>query len=153
MSDRMVRRTLLAAIAMALFACEPESRDSAAPETGSLTGRWYSETQVEQGTQVFMRHCAVCHGERAEGLSDDWRQRLDDGSFPPPPLNGSAHAWHHPLPLLLQVINQGGVEFGGRMPGFAGLLSEQEKRAAIAYFQNFWSEEIYAQWQQMGGTD
>ncbi|MEX2468945.1 MAG: cytochrome c [Pseudohongiellaceae bacterium] len=147
----MVRRTVLTAVTMALLACEPEARDAGAP--AAQTGRWYSAAQMEQGAQVFAQNCAVCHGERAQGLSDDWRQRLDDGSLPPPPLNGSAHAWHHPLPVLLQVINQGGAEFGGKMPGFAELLSEQERLAAIAYFQSFWSEEIYAQWQQMGGTD
>lgn len=151
MSQRMVRRIVLTAVALALLACEPETRDAGAPV--AQTGRWYSQAQVERGAQVFAQNCAVCHGERAEGLSDDWRQRLDDGSFPPPPLNGSAHAWHHPLPVLLQVINQGGAEFGGKMPGFAELLSEPEKLAAIAYFQSFWSEEIYAQWQQIGGTD
>ena len=32
-------------------------------------------------------------------------------------------------------------------------LEESEKLAVIAYFQNFWSDEIYAQWIQMGGPN
>ena len=95
----------------------------------------------------------MCHGENAEGLVSDWRQRLDDGSLPPPPLNGTAHAWHHPNAVLLQVINNGGAAFGGKMPAFAEVLDESEKLAAIAYFQNFWSDKIYAQWTQIGGSN
>ena len=115
--------------------------------------RWYSEDQVLAGSEVFAQHCAVCHGAGAEGTVSDWRRRLDDGSFPPPPLNGTAHAWHHPNSILLQVINNGGVAFGGRMPGFADILSEADKLAAIAYFQNFWDDEIYGHWEQMGGVN
>ncbi len=102
---------------------------------------------------MFTQHCAVCHGPQAEGTVADWRQRLDDGSFPPPPLNGSAHAWHHPRSVLLQVINNGGVALGGKMPGFESLLAREEKLAAIAYFQDFWSDDVYADWQDMGGVN
>ena len=115
--------------------------------------RWYSQDQVNQGEQVFMENCAICHGAKAEGIVDDWKQRTDDGSFPPPPLNGSAHAWHHPNSMLIQVIDNGGAAYGGKMPAFEDVLDESEKFAAIAYFQNFWTDEIYGQWEQMGGTD
>lgn len=115
--------------------------------------RWYAVEQARLGARVFSENCAICHGAEAQGLYEDWRQRLDDGSFPPPPLNGSAHAWHHPLPVLLQVINYGGEALGGKMPGFSEQLNEDEKLAAIAYFQSYWSDEIYANWQQMGGIN
>lgn len=115
--------------------------------------RWYTSEQVELGTEVFAENCATCHGENAQGTAEDWMQRLDDGSFPPPPLNGSAHAWHHPTPMLIQVINNGGAAYGGNMPAFAEVLEDEEKLAAIAFFQNFWSDEIYSQWEQMGGTN
>jgi mono/diheme cytochrome c family protein len=141
-----------------LTACseaEPESdAQIQAQTTDSVdTGRWYSAAQIASGAEVFSLNCAQCHGDDAQGMVSDWRQRLDDGSFPPPPLNGSAHAWHHPNSVLLQVINNGGVEFGGKMPPFATVIDESEKLAAIAFFQNFWSDETYAQWEQMGGTN
>lgn len=141
--------SLLCGVAL-LTACEESGPEAPVTDTGT---RWYDAAQVQAGAGVFAQYCAVCHGERAQGLADDWRERLDDGSFPPPPLNGTAHAWHHPLSVLLQVIDDGGVEFGGKMPGFAEVLSPSEKREAIAYFQNFWTDEIYAQWQQMGGVN
>ena len=122
-------------------------------EQQQVTGRWYSESQLTTGSLVFSQNCAQCHGAQAEGTVSDWKQRLDDGSLPPPPLNGSAHAWHHPQSVLLQVIDSGGAPFGGNMPAFADQLDESEKLAVIAYFQSFWSDEVYAQWTQMGGTN
>ncbi len=119
----------------------------------SETGRWYSVEQVSAGAEVFAAHCAECHGDAAQGTVADWRERLLDGSFPPPPLNGSAHAWHHPLPVLLQVINEGGIALGGRMPAFGEALAEDDKLAAIAWFQDFWSDETYSQWLMMSGVN
>ncbi|MDD9896043.1 MAG: cytochrome c [Gammaproteobacteria bacterium] len=132
---------------------ENEQASTNDPESEQIAGRWYSNDQVVLGTEVFAENCAECHGASAEGIVEDWRQRLDDGSFPPPPLNGSAHAWHHPTSMLLQVINNGGEVYGGKMPPFADILEDSEKLAAIAFFQSFWSDEIYAQWEQMGGTN
>jgi hypothetical protein len=129
-----------------------------APELRLISGsfdstRWYSSNQLELGAQVFASNCSDCHGQRAQGRFDDWKQKLPDGSFPPPPLNGNAHAWHHPLSILLGVINQGGVAYGGKMPGFEASLNEQEKLAVIAYFQDFWSTQTYDNWLQMGGIN
>lgn len=122
-------------------------------EHGSSQQRWYSNGQVKLGKQVFLAHCAACHGAQAQGLTHDWRKTLADGSYPPPPLNGSAHAWHHPLPQLLRSINQGGVPLGGKMPAFRTVLDKPQKLAAIAYFQHFWSDEIYQKWLQIGGVE
>ncbi len=118
----------------------------------SLEARWYSDEQVASGSQIFEVNCSGCHGARAEGRYANWKQKLPDGSFPPPPLDGSAHAWHHPRSVLLDVIENGGLAFGGRMPAFGTTLKGEDKLAVIAYFQNFWDDEIYSQWEVMGGT-
>ena len=115
--------------------------------------RWNSAEQVVLGREVFTQNCAVCHGAQAQGTVADWREKLDDGSFPPPPLNGSAHAWHHPQEILLRVIDYGGEAMGGKMPAFIDVLEPDEKLAAVAYFQSFWTDDIYQQWVQMGGTN
>ena len=78
---------------------------------------------------------------------------MADGSFPLPPLNGSAHAWHHTREQLTLTIDTGGEPFGGQMPPFEELLSDDDKLAAIAYFQSFWDEEIYLGWLDLGGLD
>ncbi len=131
-----------------------ESASVSGPESGGAdSSRWYSSDQVDLGAQVFADNCSDCHGVGAQGRYEDWKKKLSDGSFPPPPLNGDAHAWHHSLSVLLGVINQGGVPLGGTMPGFADSLNEAEKLAVIAFFQNFWSTQTYDNWLQMGGTD
>lgn len=151
--------SLLAPVSLVILACSERETavgshaDLIPIEPDTVTGRWYSVAQVEAGAQVFQQHCASCHGSEAQGLAQDWRQRQADGSLPPPPLDGSAHAWHHPLSVLLQVINEGGAPYGGNMPAFAERLSAAEKRAAIAYFQDYWDPDIYQQWLQMGGTN
>ena len=132
---------------------EPDIAETSKIELIQSSARWYSRDQVAQGGLVFAANCAICHSSNAEGIAEDWKQRLDDGSFPPPPLNGSAHAWHHPNSMLIQVIDNGGAAFGGKMPAFKDVLEEAEKLAAIAYFQNYWTDETYNQWEQMGGTN
>jgi mono/diheme cytochrome c family protein len=114
------------------------------------TARWYTQSQVEDGRELFQRHCAVCHGENAEGTLN-WLELDANGNYPPPPLDGTAHAWHHPLPVLERVIAEGGVAFGGVMPGFAALLGEDQIRSVVAYFQSQWSEDIYEQWTDING--
>ena len=86
-------------------------------------------------------------------LAEDWRKPLADGSYPPPPLDGTAHAWHHPLKQLVKTIRDGGVVYGGKMPGFRSTLGLAEQLATIAYFQSYWDEEIYRRWLQRGGLN
>lgn len=109
--------------------------------------RWYSAAQIKTGQAVFESHCVQCHGFKAQGLVANWQSRLADGSYPPPPLNGTAHAWHHDLSLLLQIVQEGGAVFDGNMPGFTEVLNKQEQLAVVAYFQSFWNDDIYRMWQ------
>jgi mono/diheme cytochrome c family protein len=139
-------------LVVTLASCQPSQPESEQTAVNHPS-RWYSDQQVEQGRLVFRSHCAQCHGENAEGLHEDWKAKLPDGSFPPPPLNGSAHAWHHPLSVLVGVINEGGSALGGNMPGFQTVLTEEEKLAVVAFFQNYWTDEIYANWVKMGGSN
>lgn len=138
------RRTAILALLISIAGCgDPERPDFVD------TGRWYSAEHVEQGRALFQTHCASCHGDQAQGLADDWRKTDAQGNYPPPPLNGSAHAWHHPLVVLETTIKEGGASFGGVMPGFADRLSDSETRSTIAYFQSSWTEEVYARWAEI----
>jgi len=112
--------------------------------------RWYTQKQVIVGKELFINNCSVCHGKKAE-KTILWKKTLSDGSYPPPPLNGSAHAWHHPKSQLLRIISKGGKLYDGKMPGFDFVLNESDKEAVIAYFQNFWDEEKYGLWLKNGG--
>ena len=117
-----------------------------------VPGRWYTQSQVELGKKVYTENCISCHNENGRGTFS-WKQTLPDGSYPPPPLDASAHAWHHPLSILKKVISEGGIPLGGKMPAFGGKLNENEKLAVISYFQSFWPDEIYQEWLKRGGTN
>jgi mono/diheme cytochrome c family protein len=112
------------------------------------TGRWYSQQQADSGSVIFSNHCAECHGQNAQATSN-WKTPNADGQYPPPPLDGSAHAWHHPLSVLSQIILEGGGAYDGQMPAWKGTLSETEVYAAIASFQEYWSDETYEGWLTM----
>lgn len=114
-------------------------------EAKKVDGRWYTKEQVSLGKEVFFKNCASCHGKKAE-KTVEWRKKLADGSYPPPPLNDKAHAWHHPKWQLLEIINKGGALYGGKMPAFEKVLTDEEKELAIAYFQSFWADEFYNLW-------
>ena len=105
--------------------------------------RWYTESQLKIGKQVFDKNCAVCHGSEGQSTAENWKKPLSDGSYAPPPINGTGHAWHHPVSQLKRSIREGGQAIGGKMPGFQEKLSNDEIEAVIAYFQNWWPEDIY----------
>ena len=107
--------------------------------------RWYMQSNVDNGALIFQQNCASCHGANAEATTN-WKETDANGLYPPPPLNGSAHAWHHDKELLKQTILDGGAKIGGVMPGFKGKLSDEEIDAAIAFFQSKWPDEVYTKW-------
>jgi mono/diheme cytochrome c family protein len=111
----------------------------------ATSGRWYPPEVLETGGALYRENCSSCHGEQAQG-APDWRQRGPEGKWPPPPLNGTGHAWHHPLPALYQVIMNGSPAGSGNMPAWKGKLTREEVLAVIAWFQSQWPDEIYVAW-------
>ncbi|MFT5657437.1 MAG: thiol:disulfide interchange protein DsbC [Gammaproteobacteria bacterium] len=108
-------------------------------------GRWYDDAVLQRGTDLFAENCSACHGNNAEGTLD-WKKTDSNGNYPPPPLNGTAHAWHHSIEVLHETIQDGGIKLGGVMPSFKGKLSDQDIDAVIAYFQSKWPEKLYRKW-------
>jgi len=111
----------------------------------AATERWFNQDIVDYGNSLFQQNCAVCHGVNAEGTKE-WKKTDANGDYPPPPLDGSAHAWHHSIPQLARSIKEGGIKLGGVMPAFDDKLSDQEVLALIAFFQSKWPDEVYKVW-------
>ena len=107
--------------------------------------RWYSLAQVDAGKSIFNANCSICHGVGAVA-TPQWRKKMDDGKYPPPPLNGTAHGWHHDLASLRRQINQGGAIYGGWMPALGDSLKPEQLDEVIAYIQSLWPDNIYAGW-------
>jgi mono/diheme cytochrome c family protein len=134
------RWALLIAIMGLLSACS----DAESTVTDD-SARWYTPEQLAQGQAVFSANCAACHGSNGEGVAN-WQTPDSNGLYPAPPINGTAHAWHHSLEVLLRTINLGGEQLGGSMPRFQDRLTESEQRSVIAAFQDHWPDAIYARW-------
>ena len=100
------------------------------------------ELNVALGENIFNQNCVSCHGLKGRGLAKDWKVKDENGNYPAPPLNGTAHTWHHSPSDLLYTINKGGGEMGGQMPGFKERLSEEEKLALLDYIYSLWPGEI-----------
>ena len=105
--------------------------------------------QVARGKTVYETYCLECHGVGGKGQPGDWRVRDADGHFPPPPLDDSAHAWHHPTADLLEVIREGSPQGQGKMPAWQGRLSEAQRQDVVAYIKSLWSDEVYALWSKL----
>ncbi len=104
--------------------------------------------QVSRGGKLYQQYCAECHGTSGEG-APNWRQRDADGLFPPPPLNGTGHAWHHPKAMLHYVIANGSPGGQGRMPAWKDKLSPEQINDIIAWFMSRWPDEVYQAWYRM----
>lgn len=110
--------------------------------------RELNTVQIKQGADTFARHCSRCHGTQGEGAAD-WRKPGSDGKYPPPPLNGSGHEWHHPSIVLRDVILNG----RNNMPAWKNTLNSGEVDAVIAYFQSLWPDGVYSAWYEIEHRD
>lgn len=130
-----------------LSACGENDAETATAEEASPQ-RVVDFAKVSRGGRLYRQNCAECHGRAAEG-APDWRQRDADGMFPPPPLNGTGHAWHHPRRMLHSVIAHGSPGGQGKMPAWRDRLSDEQIDDIITWFQSKWPDQVYAAWQRM----
>jgi mono/diheme cytochrome c family protein len=141
-----VNRAALLLVVLLFAACsEGGGKPATATVTTAPPARVTDAGQLTRGAEVYRTHCAACHGSHAQG-APRWQQPGPDGKYPAPPLDGSAHAWHHPTAQLKQTIQEGTLKLGGSMPAWKGKLSEADTEAVIAWFQSTWPDPIYAAW-------
>jgi len=129
-------KILIITIIVLLAGCSPGEKEKS------------SESNLALGENVFNKNCVSCHGSKGRGLAENWKAKDENGNFPAPPLNGTAHTWHHSPSQLLYTINKGGVDMGGQMPGFEGRLNKEEKQALIDYIYSLWPSEIQTKYDQ-----
>ena len=125
-----MKNLLFIPLIILLAGCNPEEKNK---NSGSM---------VLLGEKIYNKNCLSCHGPKGQGLAKDWKVKDENGNYPAPPLNGTAHTWHHSPEQLLYTINKGGVEMGGQMPTFEKRLTEEEKKALIEYMYSLWPKEI-----------
>lgn len=101
---------------------------------------------LQTGQRLFVHNCAACHGQKAQGLAKDWKQPDTSGKYPPPPLNGTAHTWHHSAKGLVNTIQNGTISIGGSMPAWKDKLSKKESLHIVIWLTSLWPDEIYQAW-------
>ncbi len=130
---------ILTTTALLLTACDSR------PAASSPVGRNHAPETLQMGQAIYTRHCARCHGDQGQGAAS-WRQKDAAGFWPPPPLNGSGHAWHHPWSALMNKIRHGARPGEGKMPAFGQRLSDAEISNVIFWLQSKWPEAAYQNW-------
>lgn len=108
---------------------------------------------IAQGRKLYAGHCAACHGANLEG-QPDWKKPLPSGRMPAPPHDASGHTWHHADGILFRITKEGPAAIvGGRyesdMPGFEGVLSDDEIRSVLTYIKSTWPEKELAYQQEL----
>lgn len=146
---------VLLAVGLGLSACGKPTEESAdatasaspvASPKAAMPDTWLKPEQISRGRQVYEQHCLKCHGAEGRGQPGDWRQRLPNGLYPSPPLDDTAHAWHHPTAVLKQRILEGSPPDMGDMPPWQGKLTDAEIDDVVVYIKSLWSPQIYRQW-------
>ena len=132
----MIKNIFIIVMFLLLTGCNPGKKNNSSGENIAL------------GESVFNKNCISCHGSQGVGIKN-WKVKDENGNYPAPPLNGTAHTWHHSPAQLLYTINNGGVEMGGQMPAFSERLNEQEKLALIEYMYSLWPSEIQKKYDEM----
>ncbi len=129
-----------------LSACDRSPVNDDAATTAGAQGR-PTATMLQDGKAAYSEHCARCHGNRGQG-DFSWRKKDASGLWPPPPLDGSGHAWHHSWAALTDKIRNGARPGQGRMPAFGTLLNDAEINNILYWLQSLWPAEVYQNWRQ-----
>ncbi|MYA61827.1 MAG: cytochrome c [Dehalococcoidia bacterium] len=140
------RATVLLTLALAfaaILACSPSGKDDAIVSPTPVA----TVVVVRSGEALFSGICASCHGLSGEG-QPNWHIRKEDGTLPPPPLNGDGHTWHHGDGFLYKVVRDGGKwmespdipHFKSGMPAFGEQLSHDEIVGVITYVKSLWGD-------------
>ena len=156
MLNKFLAITAVSLMSLIVVSCDRDSTSEAKKVTikkatdivQNHSKRWYTKAQSIEGKQVFKNNCAVCHGDSGQGLTENWREALPDNTYPAPPVNGTAHAWHHSKEALLRTINNGGIPLGGTMPPFKDSLTDKQKEEVLAYVMSLWPNNIYMAWKE-----
>jgi len=111
---------------------------------------------VAMGQDIYSEYCASCHGSNLEGQAN-WRQRNPNGRLPAPPHNETGHTWHHPDSTLFQLTKFGpealvGGGYASDMPGYDGVLTDEEILAALSFIKSRWPDEIQVRHDRMNST-
>lgn len=81
---------------------------------------------LARGQTLYDAACAECHGLDGKGYAQSLVLA--------PPLDGSAHSWHHPDSQILGLLRFGGMT----MPAVAASWTDDDIEATLTYVKSRW---------------
>ncbi len=99
-------------------------------------------TEERKGERLFKEKCQSCHGERGVGETYTIEALTSRDYIMAPPLDESAHAWHHTDEALIKTILEGSSR-PSRMPAWGPLgVTRNDANHLIAYIKTLWGDRI-----------
>jgi len=105
---------------------------------GASSGSLTASAKPAHGEALYKTYCASCHGPSGQG-EFNWMNK-DRGA---PPLDSSAHAWHHEDAQLVSMILDKPAP-DSRMPPWRGILTRDDAIDIVAYIKTLWTPFIVA---------
>ena len=93
---------------------------------------------VAEAGRLYDKICKSCHGAKGVGERPEDMYANDDYGVVAPPLDDSAHGWHHSDGNLAETILNGSPRNPRMMP-FKEIISEQDAGNLVAYLKSLWS--------------
>ncbi len=93
---------------------------------------------VGDGRKLYEENCQSCHGVRGVGERPKDMYARDEYGFVAPPLDNSAHGWHHSDEGIVETILKGS-DRNKRMIAWQGTLSRQDAWDVVAYLKSIWT--------------
>jgi len=93
---------------------------------------------IAAARKTYEQYCQSCHGKNGAGERPRDMYAQDQYGFVAPPLDNSAHGWHHTDDGLLHTILNGSSR-NPRMLPFKDMISEEDARNVVAYIKSLWS--------------
>ena len=150
----LIRLSTVLLVVLFLVSCSGSGGDKpakSAKQSASASSSADPESQIfdkarlARGEKLYNEKCVECHKKFGQGEAY-WQEENKDGNLPPPPLDGTAHAWHHPTEVLQRFIRDGGEEYGGTMPAFKEELSFKQIADVVVWITSLWPKDVYDKW-------
>ncbi len=132
---------VLGAVLMLVTGCgkaAPAASERGTPPAAEQPPIRLDDARVARGKVIYEARCAGCHGRDGVGENPANPVAPDEqGRFPAPPLDGSAHAWHHTDEDLANFIADGSPR-NPRMKAWKTDLTREQIRDVVEYIKSLW---------------
>lgn len=114
------------------------SKDNGKAWTSFENHQWVNKEVIDKGRALYEENCQDCHGEKGVGERPNDMFAKDDFGFVAPPLDDSAHGWHHSDQGIVETILNGSPR-NERMIAWKDTLTPEDAQNIVTYIKSLWS--------------